>query len=213
MRATRESGYTLVETMIAMVVFAAVSVGFYQVMFAQGRGADVTTKVAQIAEEARLGFNRMVRDTREGDVISAASSTSFTVKVNFNADGYYQNPNPQGDYEILTYTFDPAAKTISLNGEVLMANVENVDPSTDVFIYSSNFLDYDWDNNGVTTWQEVNDASCPINGYSGVGDCDNPPVLDAAEFPYLTTVDFAMKVRVGDETTDFYAAAHMRNRT
>ncbi len=206
-----ERGFSLVETMVAIVVFSVVSLAFYQVLFGQVRGTKATRTGVRIGEEARAGFNRMVRDAREADAITAATATSFTVDVNFNGDGLYENPNAQGFDEVLTYTYDPAAGTISLNGEVLMSGVGQIG-AEDVFSYGSNVLDYDWDDDGITTWQEVNDASCAAHGVTGVGDCDIPPALDAAEVPHLTTVSFALKVEVDGQSTGFRTTAQLRNR-
>lgn len=207
-----EGGFGLVETMVAMMVFSVVSIAFYQILFGQLRGTTATKTSVRIGEEARAGFNRMVRDVREGDVLAAASPTSFTVKVNFDGDGLYESPNQQDVEEILTYAHDPVARTITLNGEVLMAGVEPVGPSTNVFAFGSNVLDYDWDNSGTTTWIELNNASCAANAVTGVGDCDTPPVLDAGEFPHLTTVSIALKVTLDGHEDEFRSTVQLRNR-
>jgi prepilin-type N-terminal cleavage/methylation domain-containing protein len=207
-----EAGFGLVETMVAIMIFSVTSVAFYQVLFGQVRGTTATETAVRIGEEARAGFNRMVRDVREGDMLSAASPTSFTVKVNFDGNGLYESPNAQNVEEVLTYAYDASARTITLNGEVLMAGVEKVDETTDVFSYGSNVLDYDWDNSGATTWIEVNNASCAANGITGVGDCDAPPVLDAAEFPHLATVSIALKVDVDGYEEEFRSTVQLRNR-
>ncbi len=206
-----QAGYTIVEVLVAMLVFSIVSVGFYQVLFGQARGADVIRANAGVGEEARLGFARMVRDTREGDIITAASPTSFTVRVNFNGDAYYENPNPNGDAEILTYAFNEAAGTITLNGEVLMRGVSRAgDPPKDVFSYTSNFLDYDRSPaDGTTTWLELDGAAS--YGFTGVGNGNG--VLDSGELPYLTTVSFALEVTDQGRSTEFFATSQMRNRT
>lgn len=211
-RLREEAGFGLVETMVAIMVFSFASLAFYQVLFGQVRGTTATETSVRIGEEARAGFNRMVRDVREGDVLSTASPTSFTVKVNFNGNSFYESPNVQGVEEILTYAYDPVAGTITLNGEVLMGGVEKVSPTTDVFSYGSNILDYDWDNSGATTWMEINNASCAANGVTGVGDCDIPPVLDAPEFPHLATVSIALKVDVDGYEEEFRSTVQLRNR-
>jgi hypothetical protein len=177
----------------------------------QSRTADTTRSVSKISQEARTAFDRMVRDVREADLMSAASSagTSFTIKVNYNGDGFYQNPNAAGDSEILTFAYDAAAKTITLNGEVLMGGVQQI-PSKPLFSFTDDVLDYDWDNNGQTTWLEVDQASCAAHGVTGVGNCNS--TLDAGEFPFLTTVTFAIRGQDGSRQSDFYATAQMRNR-
>jgi hypothetical protein len=194
-----------------------VSTGFYQVLIAQSKSVDATRSVSRIGDEARLGFNRMVRDAREADLISAAASdgSSFTIKVNYNGDGLYQNPNAQGDNEILTYAYSSAAGTVTLNGETLMSGVtcvKNPDNSckSPLFTFSSNLLDYDWDGNGTTTWLEVDQASCASHGVTGVGNCNS--TLDAPEFPYLSTVAFAIRATDGSRFTDFYATTQLRNK-
>ena len=206
---SNEGGFTMVEILVSIFVFAVVSAGFYQVLLAQTRGSDVARSVVRMSDEASFAFNRMVRDTREADSISAASTSpmSYTVKVNFNGDAYYENPNAQGDYEILTFAYDAATNSITLNGETLMAGVVSA-CGKDMFTYSSNFLEYDWNDNGVTTWQEIDQAS--TYGVVGVG--NNDGILNSAEFPYLTTVSYAVRMGTCAKGTDFYATSQLRNR-
>ena len=211
-RASGESGFTLIETMWVMLLFSVVSISFYQVLTSQQRGADLTREVTQLTDEARLGFNRMVRDTREGDYLAAATPTSFTVKVNYDGDALYENPNENGDYEVLTYAYDATARTITLNGSVLMANAYPANypatPADDVFTYTSNNLEYDWGGDGVTTWQDLDQAV--TYGHTGIG--DGSGTLTAVEIPNITTVGFAVAVGTGSNATPFYAKAQMRNR-
>ena len=205
-----DGGYTIIEVLVAMFVFALVSTGFYQVMIAQTRSLDTTRSSSRVGEEARVGFNRMVRDVREADLFSAAAQngTSFTIKVNYNADGLYQNPNPNGDYEILTYAYDGVNDTLTLNGEVLMSQVEPAD-GNQMFEFTSNALEYDWDNNGTTSWLELDQANCTSHGVTGVGNCLNN--LDVGEIPHLTGVEFA--ITDTDDVATFFATAQLRNRT
>ncbi|MEA2475922.1 MAG: hypothetical protein QOC87_121 [Actinomycetota bacterium] len=228
-----EGGYSLIEMLVAIALFALVSGGFYQVLLQQTKATNTTRAGAHIADEARLGFNRMVRDVREADSVSAASinastgAASFTVKVNYNGDSQYTSD------EILTYTYDPVAKTISLNTvggtpEILMSGVSpagNTTPACPVatyatgcvFSYMSSYLDYDWNSDGFTTWQEVDDSACAAHGITGVGDCNggggaSGQVLDAGEWPYITSISFAIKVTDGARSTNFFDNTQMRNR-
>lgn len=203
-----EHGYTLVEIVFAFFLLSVLTSGFYVLVFSQSRSGTVARSIANISEETRLGFARMVRDTREGDVLTAASPTSFTVKVNFDGDTLYENPNQNGDDEILTYSYDAGTKTISMNGSVLMKGVEPI-PGRDLFEYSSNNFEYDWSNDGKTTWLDLDNASA--HGVTGIG--SNPPngVLDA-EVPSLTTVTFALRVSDAGRHEDFTSTAQMRNR-
>ena len=213
-----EDGFTMIELLTVISLFAILSVGFYQVLFAQSRGSDTARSIARIADEVRPGFNRMVRDTREGDAVSSASPTSFTVKVNFDGDALYESPNQLGDAEILTYEYSDANDAVTLNGETLMKNIDCVrsgasGPCTrNVFTYSSSFLEYDWNEDGRTTWQELDEAACATHGVTGVGDCDDPPVLDSSELPYVNVVTFSLRATAGNQFSDFLSTAQLRNR-
>jgi type II secretory pathway pseudopilin PulG len=225
-----EGGYTVVEILVAIVVFGAVSTGLYQVLTAQAGVASRTRSISRIADEARLGFNRMVRDVREADAITwvSPSGNQFTINVNYDGDGYYQNPNALGDDEILTYTYDPVAETVSIcnatvasscdatTSEILMAGTKAIG-TTPVFTFTSNRLEYDWGDgaggppDGVTTWQEIDQSSNPTT-HNIVGVGNNNGTLDGAEFPFLTTISFAIKQADEGRTTDFYSRVQMRNR-
>lgn len=211
MNVSREQqGFTLIETLVAIALFAIVSLGFYQVMFAAVRGSDTSRSVVRTSEEARLGLNRMVRDTREADSLGAATPTSYRIQIDFDANGTISPPgstNSLADYEDLTFAYQAAAKTIALNGELLAEGVEPVG-GKDVFSYFSNRLEYDWNADGVTSWQELDAA--PTKGVSGVG--NNNGMLDSAETPFLTSVVYNFVVRVANRSEVFHAQAQLRNR-
>jgi prepilin-type N-terminal cleavage/methylation domain-containing protein len=203
----REEGFTLVEMMVGMLILSTVATASYQVLFAQTRATETVESVATVSGEVRLGLNRMVRDTREAAQIASASPSSFTIKVNLDGNGVYDNPNARGDYEVLTYAFDPGRGAITVNGEVLVTGVSPI-PGREPFSFTSNWLEYDWNNDGTTTWQEI-DAASGVHGVTGVG--NNDGVLNAAEFPYLSAVTFALRVSDGGNSADFTGAAQLRN--
>jgi prepilin-type N-terminal cleavage/methylation domain-containing protein len=235
-----EHGFTLVETLVAMMLFSILSVGFYQVMFSGVRGGETTNDVARISEEARIGLNRMLRDTREagGHCFSGvsptcglvtASPTSYSIEVDFDNDrtvDYAAN-------EYLRYSFDAAAQTITiasldsagavLSGpEVLISGVTAI-PGREVFDYSSNYLEYDWANgnvvplagpaDGVTGWREIDR---PPAGVNGIGDGDG--VLDdlgdnnPREVFFISEINISFQVSSGARSTEFFNQASLRNR-
>lgn len=209
-----ERGLTLVEILVTISILAVVTSGFYMVMLSGTESSQTTRSLAQVGEEARLGFNRILRDTRQADTITDNTASAYTIRVDYNDDGLYQTPNAQGDYEILTYAFDQASGriTISATGagtQTLMDGVEQV-PGEDVFSYSSNRLEYDWNGDGVTTLAELEDA-----GSFGV-------TLTAAEIQsFISSVNYAVRIRddscteVGADRcgrTIFYGQAQLRNR-
>ncbi len=211
-----EAGFTLIELLVTMTILAVASIAFYQLLFSVAKGTDTAEDVARVSDEARLGFARMVRDTREGEAVTATTTSpeSFTVAVDFDQNGVitpYPATNPAGDYEELIYKFESGK--IRLNGELLMDGVSCVPvPSggcAPVFDYSSGELRYDWNGDGVTTWRELDAAAAPSYGVVGVG--NNNGVLDSAELPFITQVEFNVRVTKGDSATDFYSLAQLRN--
>jgi prepilin-type N-terminal cleavage/methylation domain-containing protein len=217
---SNEGGFSLIELLVAITVFAITATAFYTLLFTVQRGTDTAQAVARVSEEARLGFNRMVRDTREGQAIVAAELTPerYTVEVDFNADGAitpWPDANPMGDYEELTFYFNDDLDEngqIWLNDEILMREVKCVKDGSGnckpVFNYSSNRLEYDWNSDGITTWQELDEA--PSHGVIGVGN-DND-VLDGGELPFISSVTFHIRVRHEGSSSVFYAEAQLRNR-
>jgi prepilin-type N-terminal cleavage/methylation domain-containing protein len=192
MRATMrgDRGFTLIELLVVVALFAVVSVGLYQVMLSSVRGNETAQDVATIAQEARLGLNRVVRDTREASSLLEATDTSYTISVRF----------PGSDVvEDLTYSYHAGSKTIRLNGQVLIKGVEPIG-TTPIFTYSSNRLEYDWDANGITSWEELNEAAT-----HGV-------TLAPDKLIYVSNVAYTFRVSSGPRQAEFYAQAQWRNR-
>lgn len=213
-RASRQDGYTLVELLVAMMIFGAVSAGLFGVMFSATRSSEHTRRIAGVSEQARLGLNRMVRDTREGSAIDSVSAdrNSFEVHVDFDGNNVITplpNANSIGDLEELTYTFDPASKTLRLNGEILVKGVECARDSAGncvpAFSFGSNRLEFDTNKDGVTSWQELDAAPATY----GVGNGDGQLNW---ELPLISNVSFALRVQDGNAKQDFYAEAQLRNQ-
>jgi prepilin-type N-terminal cleavage/methylation domain-containing protein len=200
----RDDGFTLIETLVAISLFAIVSVSFYSVLLATIGVSETSHDVVRISEDARLGLNRMIRDTREGQSLASLSPTSYQVDIDFDGDGLTglssENPNGNGDYEELTFKYVGSDDSITLNEEVLAAGVEPID-SQPIFSYTSNDLTYDWNGDGVTTQPELDAASS--HGY---------PAIDGSDSGLYTSVVFAFRVRSGDRVTDFRGQAQLRNR-
>jgi prepilin-type N-terminal cleavage/methylation domain-containing protein len=208
-----EGGFTLIETMIAVFVFSIVATVFYQVLFSAAKGSDTSRDVVRVSEEARLGFMRMVRDTREGDGLIGPTSTSFKVETDFDANGVIDpNPiDPIGNYESLTFKFNESTTgdgTISVsNGvktEVLMSGVDCIRVSgvcKDVFSFASSRLEYAG-GDGIATAADL-DSDPAIGNSNGILDGDEVDVVD--------TVTFELSVRVNDSKTNFNSTAQLRN--
>ena len=214
-RVRDESGFTLVELLFGIVLLSISSIGFYTVLFASADSSKKAEQSARVAAEARLGFNRMVRDTREGIEIKNPSAASYTVEVDFDGDGVIEpNPaDPTGSYERMIFTFNPGLSgngTITAgNGtasEVLVRGVDCIRKADnschDVFTYRSSRLQYDSNADGVTSAAEL-DAAATIGNGNGL--------LDGAEPGAVNSVAFGLRVTVGDNVTNFYSEAQLRN--
>jgi prepilin-type N-terminal cleavage/methylation domain-containing protein len=195
-----QAGFTLVELLVAMAIFAVVSTSVYAVVFATVRASNTSENVVRISEEARAGLNRMVRETREGQLFSVLEEDRYRVRIDFDRDGSYENPNENGDYEDLQFRYDSTDDEILLNGETLVAGVTPI-PGTPIFSYTSSDLTYDFDGDGVTTKAELDAAAS--KGYQGV---------DSADTELYTNVEFAMRVTSDNRTTMFRTQAQLRNR-
>ncbi len=195
-----EAGFTLIELLVAIAVFAVISTSIYAVVFGGVRAANTSEDVVRVSEEARLGLNRMIRETREGQLFSGLSSDSYRVRIDFDRDGIYENPNEAGDFENLQFSYDSADDEILLNGDVLIAGVTPIDGSTPVFSYTSNDLRYDSNRDGVTTSAELDQAAA--EGYD----------VDSTDPSDYSNVEFAFRVSSGPRQTVFRGQAQLRNR-
>jgi prepilin-type N-terminal cleavage/methylation domain-containing protein len=200
MKAHGEAGYTILESLVAVSILAIASVGFYSVLFSGTRASTTTEEVTRVSEEARVGLNRMIRDTREGQLFSDLQPQSYNVRVDFDGDGNFETPNEAGDYENLNFVYDATQQAIELNGEVLVRGVQPIQ-GTPIFTYTSNDLRYDWNGDGVTTSAELNEAAA--RGYSGIS---------SSNTALYSNVHFAFRVQVGDRATNFRGQAQLRNR-
>ena len=208
---TSEEGFSLVEVLVAIGVFAVISATFYSALFSGVRGSGTARSTVRVSEEARLGFNRMVRDTREAASFVSVSADSYRIQTDFDRDDSFESPNENGDYEDLTFTYDDASDEIRMttptlpDGEVLMEGVNRI-PGRDVFTFASNLLEYDAaPGDGVTTCLELDAAPSPV-----VGNGNN--ICDAGELPYLASVRYVFSVTVDDRTTEFFTQAELRNK-
>jgi len=214
-----ESGFTLIETLIALFMLSVVSIAFYTLLFSVIRGSENSRAIARQSEEARLGFNRMVRDTREAGSILPCTPSAFAncyrVQIDFDNSGTISNPNANGDYEDMTFAYAGADHVITLNGETLIDGVYEV-TGKNVFSYESNALQYDADADGVTTSTELD-----TSGIAGVGNGNG--TLDNPELSYITNINYAFRVgassegcsssaSVEDACETFFASAQLRNR-
>lgn len=196
---TAERGFTLIELLVVLGLFSIAILGFYTVMFSGRKGATTTQNIATVSQEARLGLNRMVRDAREATTLSGATATEFTIEIDFDGNGAFD----PAAYEVVTYAYDSAGRRVTIsNGTVTETLVGGVDPiaGKDMFTYGSNRLEYDTNNDGVTTLTELNAAAT-----AGA-------TLVADKLTYISSISFAMQISEGSSRSTFYTQAQLRNR-
>ena len=215
-----EDGFTIVEVLIAMFLFSVLSIGFYSVMRSSVSGSSDASNIAKSAEEARLGFNRMIRDTRETTQLVVADDDSYRIWIDFDRDELVD----PSDLEYLEYSFDGdsiilTALTASsdpdlLSGteatltgtdpETLASNLETINGTEPVFSYSSNYLTHDIaPADGEVTETELDTAT-------GVGNSDG--ILNGLELDFISEVNYGFVVSVEDSERTFFGEATIRNR-
>jgi prepilin-type N-terminal cleavage/methylation domain-containing protein len=195
----KESGFTLVELLVTMGIFALVSVGFYSLLFASQRGAGTSQDVNEISQEARLGLNRMIRDTREAGTLTDVTATGYTVEIDFDGDGVIE----ASEFEVVVFAYDAGGSRLTIgNGTTTETLIGGVSPISGVamFTYDSNRLEYDANNDGKTTVAELDAAQA-----SGA-------TLTTDKSAYLSNVSYAFRISKGDSVASFYSQAQLRNR-
>ncbi|MGH2755884.1 MAG: PulJ/GspJ family protein [Actinomycetota bacterium] len=213
-----EDGFTMIEMLVTMFILSVVTTAFFQLLMAVTRGSKTSRSVVEVSEEARMGLNRIVRDTRESNDLTNVSATSFTVASDYDGDGTIeaQPSESYGNYETLTFTFNEAADgngTITasngVDSEVMMRGVDCIRKTDgtchDIFSFASSRLEYNTSSAndiGVTTAAELDDAP-------GVGNNNN--IVDGQELDFIDSVRVALTIRMGESDENFYAEAQLRN--
>jgi prepilin-type N-terminal cleavage/methylation domain-containing protein len=208
-----EGGFTLAEILVTLLVFGVASTAFYQVLFSGAEGSQTARSVVRVSEEARGGLNRMIRDTRQAQAITAATDDGYAIQVDFNGDEAIAAvgvANPVGDYEQLSFVVDGDVLYIQACGaadldcgnqkSVLVDGVSRIG-STPYFSYSSNRLEYDCNNNGQASRSELEAGSCYVTG----------GLTPAIALVYLTDIDYSIRVTFSGRSSDFLSHSEMRN--
>lgn len=196
-RVYAEGGFTLIEVLITLFLLGIVTTTMYQLLFTQAQGSRVAQSVSQDTQEARLGLNRMIRDTRQADTLSDANADAgYTVVVNY-----------EGADQTETFAYDAGAKQITLNNQPLVKQVTPVS-GTPMFGYTSNVLACDSNGDGLVTAAELDQAPSNSNICAGNGDGQ----LDYPELSFVSNIAYAFQVNVGNRALKFYGQAELRNR-
>jgi prepilin-type N-terminal cleavage/methylation domain-containing protein len=210
-RDSGEQGFTLIELLVAMLLMAAVSMGFYEVMMSGARNSRTAESLAHVSGEARVGLNRLLRETREAMTLTdaAVDGNSYQIKADPDGDGagspYYLRFTRDGDELKMFQSL--SAGGAAVDEAVLVTGITPQAGSTAIFSFSSHLLEYDANSDGTVTWLELDQAGCkPL--LPPPGDCHSD--LSAAEFPNLSRVAYAFDIRDGDAEGAFVGEANIR---
>ena len=130
-----ESGFTLVEMLVAIVILGALGTVFLSTVLGAQTSAKATSSEQDLNEEARLALNRMAREMRQASALTqvrnpdgasydSSAITSVTFTADFNGDscidgvtstvGVVCQPYTASNPETLTYCWDPSASVRQL---------------------------------------------------------------------------------------------------
>ncbi|MBK5307258.1 MAG: prepilin-type N-terminal cleavage/methylation domain-containing protein [Frankiaceae bacterium] len=224
LRASRdESGFTLVEVLAALLLFALMSTAVFGVLKSTRSTATVSKQSNDINEEARLALNRMTRELRQAKAITSAStpngSTSITFTVDFNGNKVIdQNAL---DPEILTYAYDTTAKQILLTANdpsgtpvtrpILAGNVSSfcIDYRSSKYAYQvagAQTTTCGQSVTGTTTWQNLDSGAVS----AGFGNSNN--ALDGPELGAVDSIVLNVTVLQGVHQQVYRTQVDLRNQ-
>jgi type II secretory pathway pseudopilin PulG len=208
----RDAGVSLVELLVGIGLFATLGTLLLGLALSTGKVTTDTRALANVSEESRLAMERMTRELRQSNGLTAvelpaASSTALTFWTDFNGN---EAPDLNAaDPEVITYRWDPTTRMLTLTANdatgtavtrpVLAAQVSRFE----VDLRSSKWQ-YDTDGLLGTSWQELDAAAPPIGNQNG-----RP---DGQELAHLDLVQISMTVLDGARAQTYNTRVDLRNR-
>lgn len=207
-----DDAFTLIEILVAMALFAVLTTAAMAAVLSTNRAVVATRSFTSMNEQARIAFERITREMRQAEQItavvlpsSATDPTSLTFTDDFNSNGLIDLTAV--DPEILTYRYDPADDQVTLTANdtdgtaitrpILSDNVTRFDLQ-----FRSSLWQFDKNGDGVTTWQEL-DASPSIGNGNGV--------LDAPELAKIDSVVIELTITDGGHAQTYQTQVGLRN--
>jgi prepilin-type N-terminal cleavage/methylation domain-containing protein len=208
-----DAGFTLIELLVAMGLFSVFATILLGLAISSSDVADDTRQLATVGDESRLGMERMTRELREAariaDVVLPTGAepgpTRFTLWADFNANGCINRG--AADPEEVTYTWNPSTRYLTLsaviNGVASSQRLLATKVSSFSLRLSSSSWQYDADQNGTTTWREIDASS--------VGD-RNPGNFTSAELQHIDLVGLSITATDGSHDVDYATDVDLRNQ-
>jgi type IV pilus assembly protein PilW len=141
----KESGFTLVELLIAMTIGLIILAALSSTFLMQRKIYDVQEQIVEMVQTARAAMDMMSREIRMAGYNPAGATfdgipynaDSSTIDVYADLTGNGSIDNPTGSYEHITYLYDSANKLIRRNTNTGGGNqpfAENIELSTFVYL-------------------------------------------------------------------------------
>jgi prepilin-type N-terminal cleavage/methylation domain-containing protein len=208
-----DGGFTLVEMLVAISVFAVLTVAVFSGLTKTAQTVNDVRSIANLTEEARVATERMSRELRQASKIldahlpvNAADYTSITFWVDFN--GNHLEDLNAADPEVVTYRFEPGSGQLTLTANdssgtavtrpILAARVTGF-----VLTFSSSLWEYDTNpRDGVTDWKEIN--------ASAIG--NHNLTFDDGEFKWIDSVGLTIQLLDGPRMQTYTTQVDLRNQ-
>lgn len=212
-RPRREAGFTLIEVLVATVIFIALLVMVMTAVVTISRATANARELTRINQQARVAMERMTRELRQASAILSAvlpattgGSTSLTLGVDFNGNGVLDDVT--ADPEVLTYRYDAAADQLTLTandeeGNSVTRPILASDVTGLTLTFRSSLWQYDTNRDGRTDWTEL-DAAAGVGNQNGV--------LDDPELAKIDLVAITLTVSEGSHTQTYQTQVTLRNQ-
>jgi prepilin-type N-terminal cleavage/methylation domain-containing protein len=208
-----EGGFTLVELLVASTLFLIISSMTFSIVVTGARTMKNTKLYNDLNEEARVVLNRISRELREareiravtnpgGTGFSATANSSIEFDVDFDGDGFIDET--ASDPERLTYRYNYAEKEV----ELVVAGVEYPVLADNVTAFKLEFTSsaeykYDANQDGTTTWEELDDDTTGAVG-------NNNNTLDD-ELAHIDSITISLTVLQEPHQQEYRTTIDMRN--
>lgn len=211
LKSTRDAGFTLIEVLVGMALFALLSTLLIGFGVATSRSGEDVQDRATVGEEARLGMERLTRELRQASAVSAVTlpqpntqdPTKMTVYVNLDDNNCIATTGPAASVEKITYTYDPRTDELMMQVSGLGSPLLATKVTEFRLELDSSAWQYDANHDGVTTSDEI-DASSIGNG--------QPLDFTQTELANIDLVRLAVTTTQGGHELHYATTVDLRNQ-
>lgn len=210
----RDQGMTLIEVLVGMALFSVLGVLLLGLAMSTSRVTQDMRDRAGVNDETRAAMERITREVRQATSIDSVQlpaddvpgPTSFTFWTDFDGDG--ARSATAANPEVLTYAWTPATGLLTLTAESTGPTTTEPLLAADVTSFVVELRSSHWehaDENGKTTWRELDEAGPPVGNDDGIA---NQP-----ELTYVDSIAISMTVQDGHGSQTHDTLIDLRNRS